>query len=153
MVVYDPAEETGYRKTQIYDAVKAVNEEVLAIDHIFLRYKWQGCKVVRTSREKNIRLVKGGYEGGCITDVKATRDLLIGCFTHEEDQTEGYWIVNAQNPYRYEMNDVELCMEGAERLLYYRKGKEYDVPLQEGQFRVRLGVGEGIFVIPYGKEK
>ena len=61
--------------------------------------------------------------------------------------------MNAQNPYRYEMNDVELCMEGAERLLYYRKGKEYDVPLQEGQFRVRLGVGEGIFVIPYGKEK
>ena len=152
MVVYDPAEETGYRKTQIYDAVKAVNEEVLAIDHIFLRYKWQGCKVVRTSREMNIRLVEGGYEGGCITDVKATRDLLIGCFTHEEDQTEGYWIVNAQNPYRYEMNDVELCMEGAERLLYYRKGKEYDVPLQEGQFRVRLGVGEGIFVIPYGTE-
>ena len=152
MINYEPSEEKGYRATEIYYAVKEVNEEVLAIDHIFLRYKWQGCKVVRTSREKNIRLVKGGYEGGCITDVKATRDLLIGCFTHEEDQTEGYWIVNAQNPYRYEMNDVELCMEGAERLLYYRKGKEYDVPLQEGQFRVRLGVGEGIFVIPYGTE-
>ena len=153
MINYEPSEEKGFRATEIYYAVKEVNAEVLAIDHIFLRYTWQGCKVVRTSRERNIRLVKGGYEGGCITDVKATRDLLIGCFTHEEDQTEGYWIVNAQNPYRYEMNDVELCMEGAERLLYYRKGKEYDVPLQEGQFRVRLGVGEGIFVIPYGKEK
>ena len=150
MINYEPSEEKGYRKTEIYDAVKEVNEEILAVDHIFLQYAWQGCKVVRTSREKNIRLVKGGYEGGCITDVKANRDLLIGCFEQKEDKTEGYWIVNAQNPYRYEMNDVEICFEGAERLLYYRKGREYDVPLENGIFRVRLGVGEGIFAIPYG---
>ena len=150
MINYEPSEEKGYRATEIYYAVKEVNEEVLAIDHIFLRYKWQGCKVVRTSRDKNIRLVKAGYKGGCINDVKANRDLLIGCFTQKEDKTEGYWIVNSQNPYRYEMNDVEICFEGAERLLYYRKGREYDVPLENGRFCVRLGVGEGIFAIPYG---
>lgn len=39
--------------------------------------------------------------------------------------------------------------EGAERLLYYRKGKEYDVPLDNGSFSIRLGVGEGVFAIPY----
>ena len=149
MVNYEPSEEKGYRPTEIYYAVKEVNAEVHALEHIFLRYQWQGCKVIRTSREKNIRLVKGGYEGGCITGMQSVRDLLVGCFTREEDGTEGYWIVNAQNPYRYEVNDVELCFEGAKRLLYYRKGKEYDTALENGIWRVRLGVGEGIFAIPY----
>lgn len=150
MINYDPSEEKGYRKTEIYDAVKEVNQEILAIDHVFLRFKWQGCKVVRTSRERNIRLVKGGYEGGCIRDMKASRDLLVGCFENEEDRSEGYWIVNAQNPYRYEINDVEVTFEGAQRAVYYRKGKEFDVSLEDGKFSIRLSVGEGIFVIPYG---
>lgn len=149
MVIYEPSEEKGYRKTEIYDAVKEVNEEVLTIDHIFLRFRWQGCRVVRTSRDRNIRHVKGGYRGGCLGEMKATRDLLVGCFENPEDGTEGYWIVNAQNPYRYEVNDVELHFKGAERLLYYRKGREYDVLLEDGRFAVRLGVGEGIFAIPY----
>lgn len=149
MINYDPAEEKGYRKTEIYYAVKEVNEEIRAIDHIFLHYNWQGCKVVRKSRDRNIRLVKAGYTGGCITQMEATRDLLVGCFTKDDDGTEGYWIVNAQNPYRYEMNDVRIHMEGAECVTYYRKGREYDAPLEDGWFQIRLSVGEGIFVVPY----
>lgn len=149
MVNYEPSEEKGYRVSEIYYAVKEVNEEILAMDHIFLRYKWQGCRVVRKSRDRNIRLVKGDYKDGCVTELTASRDLLLGCFQKEDDGTEGYWIVNAHNPYRLEVNEVELCFEGAERLLYYRKGREYDVPLNNGRFSIRLGVGEGVFAIPY----
>lgn len=149
MVMYDPSEECGYRVTGIYDAVKKVNEEILSMDHVFLRFKWKGCRVVRTSRERNIRLVKGGYEGGCLKKLEANKDTLVGCFEQSEDATEGYWIVNAENSYRHQMNDIRVLFEGATNLLYYRKGKEYDVPLAEGSFEIRLGVGEGIFVIPY----
>lgn len=152
MIMYDPSDEKGYRVTEIYDAVKEVNEEILAIDHIFLRFQWKGCKVVKTSRERNIRLVRGGYDGGSLKELKADRDALIGCFENKEDGTEGYWIVNAENSYRYQMNNVKILFDGATNLLYYRKGKEYDVPLQDGKFEIRLGVGEGIFVIPYCKE-
>ena len=149
MVNYDASEEKGYRKTEIYDVVKEVYEEILSIDHIFMRYKWKGCKVIRTSRERNIRNVKGGYEGGCLKDMKASRDLLVGCMENPEDNAEGYWIINAQNPYFYEMNEAELQFEGATHVAYYRKGCEYVVPLQDGKFAIRLGVGEGIFAIPY----
>lgn len=149
MINYDPSSETGYRKTEIYDAVAEVNRQILAIDHIFLRYQWVGCKVVRVSRDRNIRTVKGGYEGGLIQDVKASKDTLIGCFVNPEDQSEGYWLVNADNPYRYEMNDVEIAFEGATKLVYYRQGKEYEASLENGRFTIRLGVGEGIFMIPY----
>lgn len=152
MINYEPSEECGYRKTEIYYSVKEINEEVHSIDHIFMRYKWQGCKVVRTSRDRNIRLVEGGYEDSCLKDMKASRDLLVGCFENPEDSNKGYWVVNAQNPYRYEMNEVELTFEGATNLVYYRKGRECEEKLIDGKFRIRLGVGEGIFVIPYGGE-
>lgn len=146
---FDPSEEKGYRTTEIYDAVKEVNEEILAFDHVFLRFEWQGCRVVRVSRDRNIHNVKGGYEGGILKDITATRDLLVGYMENPEDHTEGYWIVNAENPFHDQINDVEMRLEGATRAVYYRKGKEYDIALQDGKFSIRLGVGEGIFVIPY----
>lgn len=149
MVNYEPSEEKGYRATEIYYAVKEVNEEIRKIDHIFLHYNWQGCKVLRKSRDRNIRLVKADYKGGCISKMESYRDLLVGCFTRDTDDTEGYWIVNAYNPYRYENNDVSITFEGAKRVVYYRKGKEYDIPLEDGVFNIRLGVGEGIFAVPY----
>lgn len=149
MVVFDPSEEKGYRKTEIYDAVQQVNQEVLKFDHIFLRFQWQGCRVIRTSRDRNIHMVKGGYEGGILGEVTAIRDLLVGCMKNPEDDREGFWIVNAENPSHNQINDVEATFEGATRAIYYRKGKEYDVALMDGKFKIRLGVGEGIFVIPY----
>lgn len=149
MVNYEPSAPNGYRPTEIYYAVKEVNQEIRAIDHIFMHYKWQGCKVIAKSREKNTRLVKGGYDKGCITKMSANRDLLVGCFTRDTDNTEGYWIVNAQNPYQYEMNDVSITFEGADRVVYYRAGREYDKALKDGIFEIRLGVGEGVFAVPY----
>lgn len=149
MVVFDPSEEKGYRTTEIYDAIKKVNEEVLAFDHVFLQYRWQGCRVIRTSRDQNIHMVKAGYDGSALKDLKAIRDLLVGCMENPEDHTEAFWIVNAENPFHVQVNDVEAVFEGANRAVYYRKGKEFDVPLEEGVFKIRLGIGEGIFVIPY----
>ena len=149
MVVFDPSDERGYRTTEIYDAVKEVNAEILKFDHVFMRFKWQGCRVVRTSREQNIHLVKGGYKECSLISEHATRDLLIGCMKNPEDSMEGYWIVNAENPFRLQINDVEMKFEHANRLTYYRKGKAYDVALENGVFKIRLGVGEGIFAIPY----
>ena len=149
MVIFDPSDERGYRTTEIYDAVKAVNQEILAFDHVFLRFKWQGCRVVRTSLEKNIRLVKGGYEGSSIVSEKAIRDLLIGCMKNPEDGREGFWIVNAENPFRLQINDVEIQFKDADGVVYYRKGKEYRMPIEDGRFSIRLGTGEGVFVIPY----
>lgn len=157
MVVYDPSDEKGYRTTEIYDAVKEVNQEILEFDHVFLRFKWQGCRVIRTSRDRNIRLVKGGYEQGCLKDIKSTRDTLVGCMKNPEDGREGYWIVNAENPFRSQNNDIEVLFEGMKRLICYRKGKECDMTLEQviiggktyGKFAMRMGVGEGIFTIPY----
>ena len=149
MVVFDPSDEKGYRTTEIYDAVKKVNHEILAFDHVFLRFKWLGCRVVRTSRDRNIRLVQGGYKGGSLVSETATRDLLIGCMENPEDGKEGYWIVNAENPFRNQINDVEIVFKDATSVTYYRKGKAYDMTLDGGKFSIRLGVGEGIFVLPH----
>lgn len=148
MVVFEPSEEKGYRTTEIYDSVKAVHQEILAFDHVFLRFQWQGCQVVRTSQDQNIRYVEANYESDSFIVKKATRDLLVGCMQNPEDGTKGYWIVNAENPFRMQINDVKLEFRDATRLAYYRKGKEYDVELNEN-FSFRLGVGEGIFVLPY----
>jgi len=149
MVVYDEAEEAGWRKTGIYYDVKKVNEQVHACDHVFLRFDWKGCRTVVKSNDENIRLVEGGCTAGSLGDVTATRDTLIGCFENPEDGRDGYWLVNAHNPYFYEWSTVEATFADADRVVYYRAGKEYDRPLENGVFRIRLGAGEGVFVIPY----
>lgn len=157
MVNYDPSREEGYRATEIYYAVKEVNEEINAIDHIFMRFRWEGCTTFCNSRDRNIRLLKTDYEDTYLKKIKGSRDTLVGCFKNPEDGARGYWIVNAHNPYRHEMNDVEVWFKGVTNLVYYRKGREYDVSLVQdtvdgdiyGKWSVRLGVGEGIFVIAY----
>ena len=150
MVVYDEAEESGYRKTSMYDAVKKVNEQIKAFDHVFLRFNWKGCRVVKKSDDYNIQLVNGGYEQGMLKEVSAVRDALVGCFENPEDGREGYWIVNAHNPYFYEWNKVKLCFAGASHIQYYRAGRECCAQLEDdGSFSIRLGAGEGIFIIPY----
>ncbi len=157
MVMQDPAEEKGYRKTEIYEAVREVHQEITAFDHIFLRFRWQGCMVVRKSMDRNIRNVEADYQDDILKYITASRDLLVGCMENPEDGAKGYWFVNAANPYRYQVNDVEILLKGATRMTYYRKGKEYDIPLEQvtkkdgtyGKWQIRFGVGEGIFAIPY----
>lgn len=149
MVMYDSAEPSGYRKTGIYEAVKKVNAEIKAIDHIFLRFQWKGCKKLRVSNERNMRLLKADYKGGSLTEQTADNDTLIGCFENPEDGAEGYWIVNASNPYHYQKDNVTLRFADADRALVYRKGIEYDLPLTDGMLKLDLGCGEGAFVIPY----
>ncbi len=149
MVVYDEAEESGWRKTSMYYDVKKVNEQVHAFDHVFLRFYWKGCRTVVKSDDQNMRLVEGDYTDGVLGEVTATRDTLIGCFENPEDKRCGYWLVNAHNPYYYEWSTLEAHFEDADRAVYYRAGKEYDVPLENGVLRLRLGAGEGVFVIPY----
>jgi len=150
MVVYDEAEESGYRKTAIYDAVKKVNDQIRMFDHVFLRFDWRGCCIVNKSNDDNMSFVKGGYSGRSLKKVTAKRDALIGCFENPEDGREGYWVVNAHNPRFYEWNEVEIEFEGATHLQYYRMGREHEEELDEnGKFCIRLGAGEGIFLIPY----
>lgn len=159
MVVYEPSEECGYRTTGIYDAVKKVHTEILQFDHVFLRFKWQGAKVVRKSLERNIRNVDGDYDGSSLISHSASRDMLVGCMLNPEDGKEGFWIVNADNPFHFQVNDVELIFKDTKKITYYRTGKEYEADLEQvikdgetcGKWKVRLGAGEGIFVIPQGE--
>ncbi len=150
MIVYDEAEEKGYRKTSIYDDVKKVNDQILQFDHVFLRYEWKGSRLVRKSDDPNMTFAVCDYQDEVLNNVTATRDLLIGYMENPEDERVAYWVVNAHNPYYYEWNEVEFTCKGATHIQYYRAGKEYNTALNEdGSFRIRLGAGEGIFVIPY----
>lgn len=157
MLVYDECEKSGYRKTDIYHAVAKVNREIQAIDHVFLRFKWKGCRKIATSRDRNIRLLDGGYDGGCLRTLTGTRDTLLGCFENPEDGAEGYWLVNAHNPYWLLQNDVSVTFAGATHAVCYRNGEEQVLPLEQvtengetcGKLSMRLSCGEGVFVIPY----
>ena len=43
-----------------------------------------------------------------------------------------------------------MRLDRATHILYYRAGREYKAKLDEnGKFTIRLGAGEGIFIIPY----
>lgn len=150
MVVYDEAEECGYRKTSIYDAVKKVNDQILQFDHVFLHFEWEGSGLIRKSQDENLTFAVCDYQDGFLENVTAQRDLLIGYMKNPEDGRSAYWFVNAHNPFYYEWNEVEFSFKGATHIQYYRAGREYNTSLNEdGSFQIRLGAGEGIFVIPY----
>ncbi len=74
---------------------------------------------------------KTNYTDGCLLDVKATRDALVGCFENPEDGRYGYWAVNAPNPYFYEWNELKLRFADATHVQYWRNGAGIYRPVGE----------------------
>ncbi len=148
MVMYD--EEGNIYETDLYDAVQAVNKEILQFDHVFMDYDWQGTIAIE-KYEHDIFNNLTMYNSDRISSYVATQNALIGCMRDAKKGLDGFWVVNATDPVDNLSNTVSITFNDATRVLVYDPASDVYGQvklLNDGIYIADLGSGEGQFVIP-----
>lgn len=151
--------------TDIYTAAQKANREILAFDHVYLQFEWQGVftndggstadaeSAGRTQNASFSNLLDrmSLSQVACLSSVTSTEDTLFGYFLDNSDN-EGFMIVN-YNETTLELTDtVTMSFDpgyGYTKALCYIGGKEVTFDLTDNDLTLTLGSGEGVFVIPY----
>lgn len=128
--------------TDIYTAVKEVNEELNKFDFILNRFSWDAAVLKTSSLLTSVQAKKIGLK-----DISSTRNAL---FSHLVDETRGreaYCVVNYNDTSLNYTNTITLTFSGETILTVIQNGGFRTVTSTSGEFTFTLGVGESIIVI------
>ena len=128
--------------TDIYTAVKEVNEELNKFDFILNRFSWDAAVLKTNSLLASVQAKKIGLK-----DISSTKNAL---FSHLVDETRGreaYCVVNYNDTSLNYTNTITLTFSGETILTVIQNGGFRTVTSTSGEFTFTLGVGESIIVI------
>lgn len=129
--------------TSVYSAVQTVNGEIDAFGYMFKAFEWKETLDIAagssSSTSLSPRLASASVSGG---------RTFVGCMQDEEG-FDGYMIANATGPQTGTSASVTLTFNDATKAIVYKNGVKSIVTLTDGAYTVSVGVGEGVFVIPY----
>ena len=128
--------------TDIYTAVKEVNEELNKFDFILNRFSWEAAVLKTSSLLTSVQAKKIGLK-----DISSTKNAL---FSHLVDETRGreaYCVVNYNDTSLNYTNTITLTFSGETILTVIQNGGFRTVTSTSGKFMFTLGVGESIIVI------
>lgn len=128
--------------TDIYTAVKEVNEELNKFDFILNRFSWDAAVLKTNSLLTSVQAKKIGLK-----DISSTKNAL---FSHLVDETRGrgaYCVVNYNDTSLNYTNTITLTFSGETILTVIQNGGFRTVTSTSGKFTFTLGVGESIIVI------
>lgn len=128
--------------TDIYTAVKEVNEELNKFDFILNRFSWDAAVLKTNSLLTSVHAKKIGLK-----DISSTKNAL---FSHLVDETRGreaYCVVNYNDTSLNYTNTITLTFSGETILTVIQNGGFRTVTSASGEFTFTLGVGESIIVI------
>ena len=128
--------------TDIYTAVKEVNEALNKFDFILNRFSWDAAVLKTSSLFTSVQAEKIGLK-----DISSTKNAL---FSHLVDETRGreaYCVVNYNDTSLNYTNTIILTFSGETILTVIQNGGFRTVTSTSGEFTFTLGVGESIIVI------
>lgn len=151
-------------KTEIYDAVKQANNELLSFDHVLKQFAWQGVftcdagkTITGTSSTSNAsfksldRISLANVSS--LSKFSASADTLCGYFK-DAAGNDGIMVVNYNETTKNLTDTVELTFDSSKynaAVCYVGGVKKVFTGLTDGKLSLSLGAGEGIFVIPYAE--
>ena len=150
-------------KTEVYSAVAKANNEILAFDHVMEQFSWQGvftCDAGKTATGKD-RTSNASFSGlvnrmyvsaiDNLESVTASCDTLFGYFIDKEENA-GFTIVNYNDSSLGLSDKVSVKFNSSyhyTKAQCYIGGEKQTIDLKDNVLGLTLGVGEGVFVIPY----
>lgn len=142
-------------RTDIYDAAKKINNEILAFDHVYMNFVdgWQGVMTYigsENEREYNsaFNMLQTPLEKhDRIKSVQSEQDLVVAAF-EDKDGYDGFIMTNYAIPGLRLSSEVSVTFNNATQAVVYRKGEQSVVELNKGTLDLTLDPGEGVFVIP-----
>lgn len=150
-------------KTGIYESVKKANSEILAFDHVLQQFEWIGTftnDAGQTNDDKprtqnsSFRLLNRISVKSVLSlnSVTTSRDTLFGYF-NDVDGNDGIMVVNYNETTLNLTDEVTLNFDSSKynKAVCYIGGEKVVKTLDKGKLDLTLGVGEGVFVIPYAE--
>lgn len=146
---YTPALTYDGKTTALYDKIKSVNEDVLAMKGVYLDYTCEGLLTANYTG-----LSRAFKKAGCsdflrssygeLTGAKTSGHFLIGCFTNEAGE-HGYYIVNTSTKSE---GTVTLTFDSTCEQSYTLWGEDglSDMGAASGEVTVTLAPGAGAFL-------
>lgn len=134
-------------KTPIYDAVKNVNHEILAFDHIYLNYDNVG---VMTFPEENappeLYIQNRLPSFAPIKRVESEHPVVVGAF-EDKDGNQAIMLVNFTDPAHGLSNEVNIKFNKVKEVSEYGKGGNNRAKVKGGNYNITLEPGEGKFIL------
>jgi hypothetical protein len=137
------------KPTELYDRVKAMNEEIFKFDGVYLSYTWDETIPVYGKEEADDQFNLSRMENQNetvkgISEIEATYDALVGRFERNGDTA--YMVTNFREPRKAEGNDVTLKFEKAKKVKVWINGEAQEMSLNNHTLTLSLPAGEGVFV-------
>lgn len=135
--------------TELYDRVKAMNEEIFKFDGVYLSYSWDETIPVygkeETDDQFNLSRMENQNETvKGISEIEATYDALVGSFERNGDAA--YMVTNFREPRKEEGNEITLTFEKAKKVKVWINGEAQEMTLDDHKLTLSLPAGEGAFV-------
>lgn len=150
-------------RTQVYYDVAKANKEIKAFDHVVKQFEWKGVftnDAGRTTTGKG-RTQNASFSNlvnrmsieaiDCLEKVFSTQDTLFSYMVDFEDNA-GFMVVNYNDSSLKLTDEVTMTFDasyGYKKALCYVGGEKKVMDITDNALTFTLGVGEGIFVIPY----
>ena len=152
-------------KTEIYDSSKKIINEIQNFSHVYMQFN-DNCLGIypilgSNNLENDDMYYNLSYDNLLdpitnmrdlikIKSVTATEDTIVGCMV-DKNNNPGYMFVNYNDTYYKKTSTVEVCFNRSNKALVFRNGVKTVETLVDGKLNFPLGVGEGVFVIPYAE--
>lgn len=134
-------------KTPTYDAVSAVNKEILAFDHIYLNFENKGVMLFPEGNLPNTMYMENPLKSFApVKNVQSEQPLVIGCF-EDKDGNQAMILVNYNDPSKGLSNKVTLKLNGVREVDDYAGGTKTRVKLSKNTYETTLKPGEGKFIL------
>lgn len=142
----------GYgRPTACYYAMQEVIKEVRAMEKVFMNFSWQGTMAYTADEDvpnMQLRTMTRTLESTPrIASYSSDEDIVIGTFRDGEG-ADGFMVTNVTLPADRKTATVKLKFKDAKRVEIYAKGRSFVRKLDKGKLTLKVGPGEGWFVIP-----
>ena len=151
--------------TQIYYDARKANREVLAFDHVYLQFEWQGVFTNdggTTTADGDRNRTQNSSFSNLIGRMDLAEIAFIDSVTTSEDTLFGYFMDGADNEAVLAVNYNETTLGlkdtvtlrfdpayGYTKALCYVGGEKVTYDLTDNSLTFTLGAGEGVFAIPY----
>lgn len=148
----------GNPTDKYYDA-QQVNEELHAMENVYLSFDWEGVYTVTGSQNeyvdangvsdyfRRLQYSLDSLEG--VKSVEATQDTLIGQF-RDAKGNKGFVVANFADPYygKESADTVTIHFEHANRAIICRGTDVKTYEVTDNTLTLDLQAGEGAFVVP-----
>lgn len=103
-----------------------------------------------TKRTQSAKIDELWLQDKGIVSISATQDTLVGCM-QDSWENPGLMLVNYNDTSQNKISKVTMQFQSGQynKALVYIDGIQYDETLVNDKLNIQLGIGEGVFIVPY----